>query len=111
MEDSQNIYLVVCFDEVGDAVMAVEKNSNFTPARGLVFVADPGMLLEQLGLVKDACYGAVGSVTVVDSNILMDISEPGLCFFGPIYLSQVFIRRSISSFEMVRPSSESLSPR
>lgn len=34
--------------------MAVKKNSNFTVARGFVFVADLGMRLEQLRRTEDA---------------------------------------------------------
>ena len=37
--------------------------------------------------------------------------EPDLGFVSPVYFNHVLIRASISSFEIVRPSSESLRPR
>ena len=54
MEDAQNIDIVIRLDQVGYPVMTVIENSNFALAGRLVFVPDPGMGLEQLGLSKDA---------------------------------------------------------
>jgi hypothetical protein len=46
MEDSQNIDIVVWFDEVGYPVMTIMKNSDFARAGGLVLVSDLGMVFE-----------------------------------------------------------------
>jgi hypothetical protein len=46
MEDSQNIDIVVWFDEVGYSVMTVMKNSDFAGAGGLVLVSDLRMVFE-----------------------------------------------------------------
>jgi hypothetical protein len=46
MEDSQNIDIVVWFDQVSYPVMTVKKNADFARAGELVSVSDLGMVLE-----------------------------------------------------------------
>jgi hypothetical protein len=111
VENSQNVDIVVWLYQVGNSVVTVKKNADFARTGELIFVSDLRKVLEQLGPKNDAQNSASSSVWVVDSDVIIDIPEPSLSFCGPVYLSQVFIRRSISSLLMVRPSSESLSPR
>ena len=51
------------------------------------------------------------SVSIIARNVDVNIAEPDLGLMSPIYFCQVFIRRSISSFDIVQLSSESLRPR
>ncbi len=46
VEDSQNIYIVVWFDQVGDPVVTVMKNPDFPRADSLVLMPDAGMVCE-----------------------------------------------------------------
>jgi len=46
MEHSQNIDIVVWFDQVSYPVMTVKKNADFARACKLVFVSDLWMVLE-----------------------------------------------------------------
>ena len=55
--------------------------------------------------------GVLGGIAIVNRDIAVDIPQPNLGFVSPIYFNHVLIRASISSLGMVRPSSESFSPR
>ena len=55
--------------------------------------------------------GYARSKQIVDGDVLEDVFEPTLGFFGPRYCCHARMRRPISSFEMVRFASESASPR
>ena len=48
MEDSQNIDILVWFDQVGYPVMTVMKNPDFAGAGGLVLVSNLRMVFEYL---------------------------------------------------------------
>jgi hypothetical protein len=48
---------------------------------------------------------------IIRGNVFKDVGKPALCFVGPAYLCHDRMRRPISSLEMARFASESVSPR
>lgn len=72
---------------------------------------DFGMTGENLRALVDCFNRASSRFGIIESDILEDVFEPTLSFFGPRYCCHARMRRPISSFEMVRFASESASPR
>jgi hypothetical protein len=91
--------------------MLVQENANLAGSFGFVFVAKPRMISEQLCLFVDEGDGSFSSSRIVGCDIVVNILKPNFGLTGPVYFCQVFIRRFISSLEIVRRSSESLRPR
>lgn len=73
--------------------------------------AQARMPFQRLHSSEDPSKRTLSSLGVVTCNVAVDVSEPDLSFVSPIYFNHVLMRASISSLEIVRPSSESLSPR
>src|SRR5688572_18572886 len=69
------------------------------------------MLFQELDSFIDAGDRALRGIGIINGDVTIDVAEPDLSLVSPIYLDHVLIRASISSLEIVRPSSASLSPR
>ncbi len=110
MEDTQDIDASIILDQVGDTVVAVEKNAHMA-ARCPVAMAHLRKGRQRLDPLIYAVDGLGSRMRIIRSNILEDVLEPTLGFCCPSYLCHERMRRAISSFEMTRPASESASPR
>ena len=110
MKDAEDIDIAVVFDEVCDSVMPLEQYAHAARRDG-VARPDLGESLEILRPVVDTLNGACGSLWVICGNVFKDVSKPALSLVGPAYFCHDRMRRPISSFEMARFASESVSPR
>jgi hypothetical protein len=110
MKHADNVYLVVGPNEVHDSVMPPEQNSKVTTRGTVVSVTDERKPLQDLGTLIDGLDDVEGVDRAVERDIVVNLEEPALRFYGPDYLRQDSMRRPISSFEMVLPTSESAMP-
>ena len=111
MKHPKDIDVVIWLYEIGYSVVTVEQNSDVTTRWRFVLISCLGMPFEDLRFFVNTLDGSNGSFCVVCRDVIMNILQPGLRFPSPAYFCQVFIRRCISSFVMVRPSSASFRPR
>ena len=110
MKDAENVYVPVVLDEVGDAVVSVEQDPHMA-RRSCLAIADLGKSGEKLRPIKDSLDRATCGSRVICGDVLENVLEPAFRFVGPDYFCHERMRRSISSFEIVRFASESVRPR
>lgn len=110
MEYTKNVDVIVILDEIRYAVVSVQQYSDLA-GRGLIPVSDFGVIQEYLRAFIYPCHNIPSGPGVILGNVLEDIFKPFLRLEGPVYFGHDRIRRPISSFEMVRPASESANPR
>ncbi len=110
MEDAQDVDVSIVLHEVCDAVMPIEQNSDVS-LRNKVSVPNFWVNGENLRPLINPLDSTRGGFRVVQGDVLEDILEPTLGFFGPRYCCHERMRRPISSFETVRCASESARPR
>ena len=111
MKHAEDIYVAVGSYEIGYAVMFVEENANFTIRFEVVCIPKSRMIAEQLCLFVDVCNSSLRSFGIFCCDIAVNILKPEFRLASPVYFRHTFIRRFISSLEIVRRSSESLRPR
>ena len=110
MKDSEDVDVPIFLDEIGNPVVAVEKDAYV--ARGcLITIAHLGKGTEVLRPPEDALDGASCSLRIIGGDVLENILQPALGFRSPRYLCHERMRRAMSSFEITRFASESASPR
>lgn len=110
MKDAEDVYVPVVLDEVCDAVMSVEQDPHMA-RRSCVAIPDLGKRGENLRPIKDSLDRATCGSWVICGDVLENVLEPAFGFVGPGYFCDERMRRSISSFEIVRFASESARPR
>ena len=74
-------------------------------------MSDLGKASEGLRSLVDFPNGPSGGVGTIGGDILEDVLDPALSFFGLRYRCHERMRCAICSFEKVRFASESASPR
>lgn len=110
VENAQDVDVSIVLHEVCDAVMPIEQNSDVS-LRNKVPVPNFWVTGENLRPLINPLDSTRGGFRVVQGDVLEDILEPTLGFFGPRYCCRERMRRPISSFETVRFASESARPR
>ena len=110
VENAKNIDISVVLHEVGDSVVTVQQYANIS-GRGLVAVADFRKLGENLRAFVNTLNRPSRSLRIIRGDVLEDLLDPLSSFVGPRYCGHDRMRRSISSFEIVRLASELASPR
>jgi hypothetical protein len=111
MKNTEDFDVAAGLYEIGYAVMLVEENAYLARPFGFVSVAKPRMITEQLCLFVDEGDGSLSSFRIVGCGVVVNILKSDFGLTSPVYFCQVFIRRFVSSLEIVRRSSESLRPR
>ncbi len=84
MENSQDVDVSIRFHEVGNAVVAVKKDTNGLPTLFGISVAHFRKSTQQLGLPVDAADYLRGSLWIIFGNIVMNILKPTFSFFRPV---------------------------
>jgi hypothetical protein len=110
VKHAQNIDVSIVLDQIGDTLVTEKKDSHMA-TRSPIAVAHLRKLSQHLGSLVYAVDGFASRAWILGGNVLEDVLEPTLSFYGPAYLGHERMRRAISSFDMVRPASESASPR
>lgn len=110
MEDAEYEHIPFGFDEVGNSVTAVDKDTHV--AGGIpIAISALWVLFKLVHARRDSISDPSGRRWILLGNVIMDLTQPTERFVGPDYFCQDRIRLFISSFEMVRPASASASPR
>ena len=110
MKHPDNMYLVARPLNVDDSIVTPEEDASVSARRRLVGMTAVGKLGEDLSASVDGLDDAERSGRFVGGNVVMDLPKPTLGLVRPDYLRQDSMRRPISSFEMMRPASESAMP-
>lgn len=110
MEYTKNVGVIVVLDEVRDTVVSIQQYSD-SAGGGLIPVSDFGVIYQHLRAFVYPGHDVPSGLGVILGNVLEYIFEPSLRLDRPVYFGHDRIRRPISSFEIVRPASESASPR
>jgi hypothetical protein len=109
MKDAENINVPVVPEQVCNSVLLVKQDAH-VPRRCGIAVTELRELNEVLRALVERLHCASRSVKVIFGDVLEDVFKPLLSLGGPRYLCPARIRRRISSFEIIRPASESASP-
>lgn len=110
MKHAQNIDVATIAYQIRDAIVAVQQYSH--PAQGgFLAVPDFGVINQHLGSIVYSAHDIGRGSRVIFGDVLENFLEPFLRLVRPVYFCHARIRRPISSFEMVRPASESARPR
>ena len=110
MEDTEDVNLGELPD-VNDAVVAPKEKSHLSARRSLIGLTRIGKLAEHLGTLVYRLDHAERGFRLVQRDVVVDLKKAALCLCRPDYRRQDWIRRAISSFEIVLPASESARPR
>src|SRR5688572_20332368 len=111
VEHTQDTDLVGRLPDVHDSVVTPKQDSHLPTGRSRVRMPDVGELDENLRALVQRLHDFERGGRLVRGDVVVDTEKPPLSLGGPDYLRQDSIRRPISSWEMVRPASESASPR
>ena len=98
-------------DEIGDAVVAVDEDADFTLGLGTVPVSEQGEGLEKLNLLVNGIDDALGCLGIILGDVALDVLKPDDGLLSPPYFCHSFMRLPISSLEIVRAARESARPR
>lgn len=110
VEDAKNINVPVVLEQVCDSIVLVKQDAH-VPRRCGISIAELRELNEILRSRIDCVNRASCGLRIILSDVLEYVFEPLLSLGRPRYLCHERIRRPISSFEIMRPASESASPR
>ena len=110
MEDANDVDLALVWLDVHDPVMPPHQDARCPTGFGQVALARLRKLLQHLYSRIDGLDHVERRCRLVQGDVVVDLEKPALGFMGPDYFRQDSIRRAISSFEIVRPVSESAMP-
>jgi len=109
VENAEHINVAIVLDQIRDAIVTIEKNPHISLRRPIA-ITHFRKSCQRLHLFVDAIYGLSSSRRIIRGNVTVDIVEPAVSLFRPVYFCHERIRRAISSFETARSASESASP-
>ena len=110
VENAENVDVLFVSNQISDSIMSVHKDAN-VPFVLLVEVAALRKCRKHLRALENRHDNVSCSRWIFLGYKLEYVLEPLLSFLGPVKLYHERIRRSMSEFEMVFPSSESRRPR
>jgi hypothetical protein len=110
MKYAEYFDVAIILDEVGDAVVPVNKHSDWTDRRT---IALPNLrkFAKNLSSFVDALDSPQRRGWIFRGNVFENIREPSFSLKGPSYFCHERMRRCMSSFDKVRLACESASPR
>lgn len=111
MENAHDVDVSIRLYQVGNAIVAKEQYANLSSRREMIAITRFREPAQQLCLVIDALHRPPGSLRIIHCNVIIDIVDPLFGLSRLVQFRHERILRRISSLLMVRPASESASPR
>jgi hypothetical protein len=109
MKYAENFDVSLGGNEIGDAIVAVEEDSDVGPLS--IAMPDLRKSEQDLGPLVDGEDRSVGCVLVVGGDVVVNLLKPAARLSGPDYLRHDSRVLRISSWLIVRPALESARPR
>ena len=111
MKHAQNGNASGLDNQVSYSVVPVKQDTNLAFGFSAVFIPNLWKSVQELRLLIDTCDYALGYRGIVGSDVVKNIQQPPVRFFGPSYFCHVRRRCFISSSDKTRPCRTSSRPR